>query len=121
MMAQHTNDKGQRAVRIKKDIYDILTEFPEGLTSLRIHEELQNKDASKNFIGSVRQLGQILRGVVGVVKTDGIEYAADGQSYRCKKWVLQYPEEFLEWLEVGNEYHKKESFEQSIRSYADER
>ena len=119
-MAQHTNEKGQRAIRIKKDIYDILSEFPEGLTSARIHEELQNK-ASKNFISSVRQLGQMLRGVVGVVKTDGIEYASDGQSYRCKKWVLQHPEEFLEWLEIGKDYHKKESLEQALRGVMDER
>jgi hypothetical protein len=53
---------------------------------------------AKKFLNSGSQLGQILKRMPGVTYEEHTVYSGHN-SYSGAIWKLQYPEEFLDWLE----------------------
>ncbi len=96
--------KGKRKnFRLKKAIYEILYEETKGanwdigLTTKQIYARVMESNAKKWLNGS-SQLGQILLRMSGVTSVNQTVYSSTN-SYNGAVWRLQYPEEYLEWLE----------------------
>ena len=88
--------KGKRAIRIKKQVYIILDQNPEGLSTNQIYAFMQDGPA-RRFINGSTQLGQILKGMKGLYQESTTEVGTL-RKYKTALWTLRYPEEFLEWL-----------------------
>jgi len=96
-MGFHTTTKGgKRGVRLKREIYIILNDASEGMTTRQIYEQLCNSPC-KRFINGTVQVAQHLKRMKGVEEEDGMGFGIESK-YAAKLWVLRYPEEFIEWF-----------------------
>ena len=89
--------KKKKNIRLKKVIYSILDENYDGLSSRQIYNLVMDSNAKK-FLNSSSQLGQILLRMAGVTYEERTVFSSQN-SYSGAVWRLQYPEEFLDWLE----------------------
>ena len=95
-MGFHTVTGGRRGVRLKREIYIILQEAQEGMTTRQIYEKLCSSPC-KRFINGTVQVAQHLKRMKGVEQDLGMAFGLDSQ-YSAKLWILRYPEEFIEWF-----------------------
>lgn len=103
-MSFKATQSGKRGVRLKRAMYNILEEWPEGISSSQMMYELKQTNVKK-FVSSTSQIGQTLCRMPGVVKEMGHAFNADGSKRGTFIYILKYPEEFLEWiddLEIGS-------------------
>ena len=89
--------KKRKNIRLKKAIYAILDDNYDGLSARQIYNHVMDSNAKK-FLNSSSQLGQILLRMPGVTYEESTVYS-NHNSYSGAIWRLQYPEEFLDWLE----------------------
>ena len=97
-MSYRATAKGKRGVRVKKAVFEVLSEHPDGLPANIIFDYIKLSSAQK-FISNVGALSQLMRGMKGVVAEDGYAHTADGIKFKAKIYMLKYPEDFIEWLE----------------------
>tara|TARA_R110001592_G_scaffold104354_2_gene293687 strand:+ start:3716 stop:4051 length:336 start_codon:yes stop_codon:yes gene_type:complete len=89
---------GQRAVRIKKQIYIVLYHASTPLSSRSIYSRLLDTPAKK-FVNSANQISQLLKRMSWVKEDVGTGYGV-ADTYSCKMWSLAQPEEAMEWLDA---------------------
>tara|TARA_R100000458_G_C8251301_1_gene228204 strand:+ start:147 stop:461 length:315 start_codon:yes stop_codon:yes gene_type:complete len=95
---------GKRGVRLKKALYDILEQYPEGLPANALMQKVKEGNAKK-FVSSTSQIAQTLRSMKGVIREDGYCRDSVGVKYKASVYILKYPEDFIEWfhdLPVGS-------------------
>lgn len=91
--------KGAKSIRIKKAIVEILKNYPDGLAVPEISDKLQNQKVSAWNCPSGVQLGQILRGTLGVTQ-DGFKMLYAGETQvKYVNWVLTDLAKFEAWCE----------------------
>lgn len=96
-MSFQKTKSGKRGVRLKKALYDILEQHPEGLPAAALMEKIKQTNARK-FVSTTSQIAQVLRTMKGIIKQDSTCYSSDGAKYKANVYILKYPEDFIEWL-----------------------
>lgn len=97
-MSFKVTKSGKRGVRLKRAMYSILEEWPEGISSSQMMYEIKQTNCKK-FVSSTSQIGQTLCRMPGVVKEKGHAFNSDGSKRSSFIYILKYPEEFLEWID----------------------
>lgn len=91
--------RGASSIRVKREIVEILKKYPEGLPSTKIMEKLKESKMSRKACPSGVQLGQILRGTLGVSNV-GFTYEFAGESkVKYVLWQLTDLPKFEAWCE----------------------
>jgi|TARA_R100000482_G_C5132541_1_gene153210 hypothetical protein len=89
--------RGASSIRVKREIVEILKQFPDGLTSPVIKAELKKRKMSQKACPTGVQLGQMLRGTLGVSRIgDVYEYAGETK-VKYALWALTDLDKFEAW------------------------